>query len=264
MFESPAFEHITNFRDFGGVETVSGAQVLRGRLYRAAHLGDATEGDLARMRTLRLQAIVDLRRLEERRSHPNRIPRREPPLVEQLTVIESDIGGDGEAPHVAFLRQGDLSDAAIERFMLDFYQEAPYEPRHRDLFGRTFALLPELSGGILVHCAAGKDRTGLLAALILSALGVPESSIMADYLRTNEGAFTPPRVALIAEQVQARLGIAPSDALVRILLGVKAAYLERALATIRDRSGSIDLYLDGLGVGPGLRERLCLQLTTSG
>ncbi len=154
------FEGIDNFRDFGGFAGRFG-RVRPGRLFRSAHLAKASQADLRTLQTLGLAAVADLRRFTERERAPNRLPDGFSGLL-----IANDAGDRAEAPHIEFLRQGDLSDAAVERYLLAYYRQAPFEARHRDLFARVFAALGRLDGALLVHCTAGKDRTGLLAALV--------------------------------------------------------------------------------------------------
>ena len=252
-------QKIRNFRDFGGSVTTHGRRVVQGRLFRAAHPGDATDTDLQTLAALGVALVVDLRQPREREREPSRIA--QSPTV---TVISSDLGAEVDAPHVAFLQKGDLSDAAVRRFMLDFYTDAADEPRHRALFGETLAALPGLSGSLLVHCAAGKDRTGILVALIQTILGVPEADMMQDYLRTNAEMLTPERFAATTTYLQAQLGRPPGEAVVQVLLGVDAAFLAQAMHSIATRHGSIEAYLDGLGIDAEvralIRERFTAQV----
>ena len=251
MPEPEASDRIANFRDFGGGETRSGEMVARGRLFRAAHLANASDADLRRLADLGIRLVVDLRRPLERTAEPNRIL-----AGSGARVISNDAGADIEAPHLAFLRRGDTSDAAVERYLLEYYGNAADEPRHRTLFADALEALQSLEGGMLVHCAAGKDRTGLLVALIQFVLGVPEAAIAAEYLRTNAVMVTPARVAAMRVRLEATMGHAPGDAAVHALLGVNARHLRHAFRSIAARHGSVEQYLDGLGIGAAARARI--------
>lgn len=257
MADRDGFDRIANFRDFGGEATLHGTRVARHRLFRAAHLADASDSDLQRIAVLGITLIVDLRRPGERQDEPGRIT-----SDTAVTVLTNDLGDDIEAPHIAFLRRGDTSDAAVERFLLEYYGNAPDEPRHRTLFGDTLAAMQTLTGSLLVHCAAGKDRTGILVALIQTLLGVPEAAVMRDYLRTNAVMLTPARIAATTARLHEQTGQAPSEGVVHALLGVRAAYLERAFASIDERHGSLDRYLDGLGIDAVARGRIRDRFTT--
>jgi protein tyrosine/serine phosphatase len=231
------FAGIENFRDFGS------AHARGGLLFRSGHHAAASDRDLAELSQLGIATIVDLRRSAEREAQPSR---RAPGFTG--TVIVSDYG-PAEGPHAAFLQAGDLSDAAIEKFLLDYYRGAPFEAAHLELFARAFAAMSR--GPLLIHCMQGKDRTGLLAALILHALGVHPDEVMADFLETNRTMLTDEKIARMTAGLKAMTGQEPSPVAIRALLGVDAAHLETALAAIREQAGSIDAYLARLGVDRG-------------
>ena len=231
------FAGIENFRDFGGVPCSSG-RLLAGRLFRSAHLGAADASDVAALETLGIGTIIDLRRASERARHPA-------PAQFHERIVASDDGDQAVAPHLEFLRQGDTSDAAVEQFLLDYYRSAPFVPRHIDLFTNAFSALRK--GPILIHCTAGKDRTGLLAALIQIAAGVHRDDVMADFLETNSVMMTDTNIARTSELARELLGRDPSFAVIKAMLGVEARHLEAALAAIEVEAGSVDQFLSRLG-----------------
>ena len=243
-------EGVENFRDYGGYAVPGGLRVVRGRLWRSAHHGGATDADLARIASLGLSAVVDLRRPTERANQPSRRP-------EGFAgrVIDCDHGDQAEPPHVAFLRETDLSAQSARAFFLDYYRNAPFELRHQELFSRYFEALGE-GRAVLIHCTAGKDRTGLLAALTHHLLGVHPMDAAADFELTNRAARIEARLAQVTEALTQSLGRRPSETAVRAFLGVEGAYLEAAFAAIRERSGSVESYLAGLGVDDRAAGRL--------
>lgn len=245
---------IENFRDYGNYAARDG-RVAAGRLYRSAHHGKATPQDLETVGKLGLAAVVDLRRPLERDAEPTPRP---PGFAGQ--VIECDLGDRAEAPHVAFLRETDLTPQSVTAFFMDYYTHAPFEPRHLELFRRYFEALATADGPVLIHCTAGKDRTGILAALTHHVLGVGRDDIIADYLLTNEAARLEARAPVVAEGLEKMLGKRPSDVAVHAFLGVEAAYLERALAAIAEERGTVDAYLADLGVDQAAVERLRARL----
>jgi protein tyrosine/serine phosphatase len=176
-------------------------------------------------------------------------------------VIESFHDDGGEAPHMTFLRTADLTPDSGRRFMVDTYRRLPFEPSHLDLFSRYFRLLGETDGPVLIHCAAGKDRTGLLAALTHHLLGVHRDDIVADYLLTNTAVDLEGRAPGIARQLEARTGRVVAHDAVVAFLGVEPIYLDTALAGIAAQHGSTDAYLaQALGVDAALRERIGARL----
>ncbi|HEX6865789.1 MAG TPA: tyrosine-protein phosphatase, partial [Caulobacteraceae bacterium] len=162
------FEGVENFRDFGGYRAGDRA-LKRGLLYRSAHHGAATERDLEAIRDIGLSVIVDLRRPNERERDPCR---RWQGFA--AAVIENDIGQVHDDPWHLFIANSDLSEESFRRYMVDYYREAPFVERHVDLYARYFQALAKTEGPVLIHCAAGKDRTGILAALTHHLAGVSE------------------------------------------------------------------------------------------
>lgn len=243
-----AFDRVLNFRDFGDWETTDGARVARGKLYRSAAFHDATEADIARLNEMGLRFMVDLRRPEERNREPNRWP------GERTRVIRNNEGPpDGLPPHLQALLQDDITEASVTAFMHSLYREFASNPRHIDLYRNWFSALGEGGPGV-IHCAAGKDRTGLGCALTLMALGVPEDAIIADYEFTNAAIDLEKRLPHIKERMEVRLGRTLSAEALRPMLGVHVDYLRTALDAIDAQYGSALNYMEAeLGVGPAQR-----------
>ena len=248
---------VENFRDYGDYATASGRRLKKGRLYRSASHGRATDADLAAIDALNLTVIVDLRRPGERERDP---PRRGPGFAGR--VIQNDEGeGADDDPWWNFVRSSDLSEAAFRDYLRDYYRAAPFKPRHVDLFARYFQALAAGEGPVLIHCAAGKDRTGVLAALTHHVAGVHRDDIVADYLLTNNPQRMAARAPMVAEVIAAETGRTPTDAAIRAAIGVEAEYLDEAFRAIEASHGGVDAYLEtALGVDAGLREQVHAQL----
>lgn len=248
-----ALEGVRNFRDFGGYETADGGRVRAGQLFRSAHFAEATEGDIEKIRTLGIAFSCDLRRPEERKMQSNRWP--SPACATR--VIASDDGGLDEAPHIAFLQRSDLTPDAVRAFMRDLYAEIPFDDRYVALFRSYFADLTASDGPALVHCAAGKDRTGILCALTLIALDVPEEAVVADYELTNTAVDLANRLPEIRERFSSYIGRDLPEAAVLPFLGVEAVYLATAMDMIAKRCGDPHAYMrDVLGLDDLARDRL--------
>ncbi len=249
-------DRVLNFRDFGGYYTASGARVARGRLYRSAHFADASDADVAKLDAMNIAIVVDLRRPEERAREPNRWP------GEGGRTISAG-GGHGDAlpPHLEALFQDNLTAESVADYMRRIYREFPFEPRHIELYRAWFAELMNSDAPAVIHCAAGKDRTGLGCALTLHALGVNEEAIFADYELTNAVLDLDARLPRIQARMEERLGRKFEAEALRPMLGVAPDYLRGALDAIVAQAGSLDAYLESaLGVGvderAALRERL--------
>lgn len=224
-----AFGRVHNFRDFGGYRAAGDRQVRWGRLYRSDSLGKLAGPDLDRFAALGLRTVIDLR-------YPREIAR------------------GGRAPDLAGLGyhncsiehrpydQAQLSLATDPvRFLADRYAEVAGDGIAE--IGQALRIMAsDGSAPLVIHCASGKDRTGLLAALVLSLLGVPDDDIAADYALTGLAterliadwrAFYPGRPLLWPHY-----GTAPA--------GVMRVFL----AELAGRYGSVREYVTGyLGLG---------------
>jgi protein-tyrosine phosphatase len=224
-----ALEGAQNFRDIGGYRTVDGRRVKWGLILRSADLSRLTDADLASLNDLSIQTVFDLRSTSERRSAPDVFAGR------SATVsVDYDINAQAIA---AALRSGPTAESLRSALSTTYPQLlTSLQPEYRQLFDR----LLEGQGTTIYHCTAGKDRTGMATALILSALGVPRETIFADYLMSNR--FYHP--AANATPVR---GLSPD--LLAVLMGVDESYLQAFFDFINAQYGSVDGYLDrALGV----------------
>ena len=244
------FDAIENFRDFGGYATGGGRGLVSGRLYRSGHHAHATDADLAKLQALGVATIVDLRQVNEREREPSR---RWDGFG--AAVIENDLvtGYDW----VKDLEGSPLTAEALVGDTMRHYRINVFEPRLIDLFSRFLRAVGEADGAVVVHCAAGKDRTGLACAFLHQVAGVHHDDMVADYLLTNDERRIERKMALSGAFVEGLLGRRPSDAALRAWVQVYPEFLDAAFDEIRQRCGSMDRYLEEvLGVDPALRERL--------
>lgn len=230
-----------NFRDLGGYRTADGREVVWGQLFRSGVMASLTPDDFTRLGSLGIQTVCDLRSTDERAREPVDWPKGIQP-----TVLATDYGLDMGALAGLF-RGGPVTAEATRAAMAGFYREVPatFAPQFRQMFRE----LVEGRVPLAVNCSAGKDRTGVASALILSALGVPRETVIADYLLSNRYVMSEmPRG--VGEDPTARLlaGL-PPDAL-QALMGVERSYIEASFAAIDERGG-LDRYLaDTLGLSP--------------
>nr|WP_306300308.1 tyrosine-protein phosphatase [Erythrobacter sp. LQ02-29] len=251
-----ALEHVHNFRDYGGYAVPHG-QLRRGVLFRSGHHADASGSDLDIIGDLGLVHVLDLRGNGERERYPN-------PAVSGFAgeVIYYDGETAGLAPH-AEAADGTLTEADAHRAMERLYAHLPQRTALLWTLRRYYAALAKGEGASLVHCHAGKDRTGMAVALLHHVLGVHPDDIMEDYLLTNSAGDSEARIAHGAVAIRERYGAA-SDEAVRALMGVRANYLEAAWRALEESHGSVDAFLAAeLGVDETLRERLRLHLVES-
>ena len=247
-------EGVPNFRDYGGYATACGRGLKPARLYRSGNHHRATEADLQAMAGLGLAVIVDLRRRAEREREPSR---RWAGFA--ATVLENDIGDVGK-PWEEELKGADPTVEFFRACSRGWYRRNPFEPRLIDLYTRYFATLADTEGAVLVHCAAGKDRTGLLVALTHHLAGVHRDDLVEDFLLTNS-VISGSQAPLVADLITRHTGRAPSDEALRTAMGVHAGDLEASFEVMTERYGSLDGYLEqALGVDARKREAIAERL----
>lgn len=228
---------IYNFRDYGGYPVAGGGRVVLGKLYRSAQHRDATPEDLVRVSQLGLGVVVDLRGARERHADP--CPR---PANFTARVIATEEETASVAPHLQAAREADDAESMHQR-MLMVYDDIAFRPTLNPLFARYFEALAEEEGASLIHCLAGKDRTGVAVALLHKLLGVHPDDIMADYLLTNTAGNVEARIAAGAASVRRSARRDVSDAAMRVIMSVQPEYLNRTFAAIDARYGSYEAYM---------------------
>lgn len=242
---------IENFRDFGDYAAGEG-RLKKGVLFRAAHQAEATDDDLAALAALGIVTLVDLRRPNERERSPSR---RWTGFAAQ--VIDNEMGATGPDPWLEFISSAELTEASVHAYMDEYYRRLPFKERHIDLFRRFFLALAEAKGPALIHCAAGKDRTGVLAALTHHIAGVGDDDVIDDYLLTNDPGRFDRRGHAFMDHIHEATGRRPSEAAMRAAMGVEARYLAAAFEVIKDQHGGLDGYLEqAVGLDAGTREKV--------
>lgn len=232
-----------NFRDFGGYHTDDGRKVKWGYLFRSGQMARLRDPDLNLFADLQLDLVCDFRRASEQESEPSRMPEDTNTEVVGVSITPGSFGNSIEAVSSA----NDMFEfmVAINKgFALE--QQAQYA----SMFNHMLSIG---HGRTLVHCTAGKDRTGFAAAIILLALGVSKAQVMEDYLLTAKYFNLEKEVDRIAKKYD--LGMNPSA--VRPMLEVHPEYLQAALDAIDENYPSLEAYLEQhLGVDAQAREKL--------
>lgn len=242
------------FRDIGGCRTSDGQRVGRGRVFRSGELAELAPEDHEALRTLGVRLVCDLRSEVEREARPSVWP--EGLDTEWLIADLLDVrSGQNDLRRILI---EDPSPAGARRMMMVTY----------DMFPKASAsLLPQLferlaSGRLpaLVHCTAGKDRTGFVCACLLRALQVPWDDVLNDYLATREHASTDVAAARIAERLEMFVGPSAAQAMLQVLSGVDADYLRAAFAAIDRDYVSLDGYFRTIGITSELLARVRARL----
>jgi len=222
------FEGVHNFRDFGGHAVPGGGAIRRGLLYRSGDHSLATNADLARISELHLAGIVDLRGRSERVKAPCR-------RAEGFSAPVHFFDGETAtmAPHVEAVAKSRTPEQIREE-MVSRYFTLPFRPGLVDVYRQYIKMIAHTDGPTLVYCSAGKDRTGVLAGVVQSLLGMHYDDILADYMLTNSVRGQERRVAALRADLEGRFGPLTDEA-IRVVVGVDPSFLEAAFQGIKER-----------------------------
>ena len=238
------FEGARNFRDLGGYPAADGRRTRWGLVYRSGSLHNLTEGDLAAFGRLGVRGVFDLRGGTERDLQPNPVPSVHLPVLDELA------GEEG----LDIVRAKSLEEAvaAVEKIYIGMLS------RRAAVYGQLLKSLADQANlPAVFHCTAGKDRTGIAAALVLGALGVDRATVLYDYELTGEVGATDAAALRVALEAA---GMAPEAA--DVVLGAPATPMEHALEELDRRYGGTEAYLLGpAGMGARDIERLREALT---
>jgi protein-tyrosine phosphatase len=239
------WEGCLNVRDLGGLTTEDGRRIRDGAVVRSDNVRELTDEGWRALRAHGVQRIVDLR-------WPEELAEDQPRDVDIEVVHVSVLGEGYDAEYVAELDRHLLSVSEIADHYVWSYLD--FLERYRARFGQAIAAVADADGTVLVHCLGGKDRTGLVSALLLRLAGVGLETIGGDYAASGPN-LEPRSVRWIAE--------ARDDAereKRRLLSDTPAEGIVQVVAEIERRYGSVEGYLRAAGVRDDqlgrLRERL--------
>ncbi|WP_313231207.1 tyrosine-protein phosphatase [Sphingobium yanoikuyae] len=231
-----------NLRDMGGYVAAEGRRVKTGVIYRSGQMANLSPAGAAHMAALGIRSIVDFRRQSECAAQPTawHLGTGTDYWSSAQDVLSGELDG--------VVRSNAATADAMRTAMLRLYRGLPHKHvgSYRHMFSR-------LAGGhvpLLFNCAAGKDRTGVAAALILHALGASRDMIFADYLLTNDADLS----SLIGSKGRFRR---LPDAVREALLIADAGYLDALFSELETAFGGVDAYLThALGVDATMRTEL--------
>ncbi|MCP9757329.1 tyrosine-protein phosphatase [Lacihabitans sp. CCS-44] len=220
-------ENAPNFRDLGGLKTTEGKTVVWGKLFRCGDMGKLSESDLAAIKREKIRNVVDFRNEQEIKQSPDKYPAE----YEMNRVWTSISPSNGEAmkQFYAIIGNPNTTKEDASKVFEGFYAKMPENIKNYEPFFKTL-LNSKMDEASLFHCTAGKDRTGLGSALILSALGVPENTIIEEYYLSNR--YT---------QYLAKSGMMGQlkPEIAAVLAGVEPKYIQSSLNAIKLKYGSV-------------------------
>ncbi len=220
-----------NFRDIGGYVTSDGHRVKWHKIYRSADISKLTENDLLIIRQKKIIDVVDLRGVNESKNAPDK-------LNPGMDYILCPAGSDGDLNNWMKSLSTVKTKAGGDSMMIAYYANTQFLA---DRYKPMFAKLDSLSGdsALLLHCTAGKDRTGIGTALILYALGVPYETIVQDYIATNyyRAGDNEQKIKQMVNYMHINEAVATD------LLSAKKEFLDATFAAIKNQYGSVNNYL---------------------
>ena len=223
-----------NFRDLGGYRAADGRSVRWGKLYRSGSMSELTPADGEYLSRLGIRFVCDLRTTDERTAAPCTWTDSADTIYWSRDYLTSF--GD-----LRSLLRADLPPtvAAVREVMQTAYRQLPFEqaPAYRELFKR----LAQGELPMIFNCTAGKDRTGIAAALILGTLGVDREQIIEDYDLTNQ-LLDPQRHAQNPNSRSLLSRLEPE--VLQSIMGTHPDYLRSAFAAIEERHGQLERYLN--------------------
>jgi protein-tyrosine phosphatase len=238
-----------NFRDLGGYTAGDGRHVKWKVIYRSADISKLTAADLDTLRSRHIWYDVDLRGKAESAQAPDQTN----PGTDYILCPAGSDSTNTIMQRLAGLRNGGDS------LMLAFYSNTAYLTARYQPFFSKLLVLPD-TDALVFHCTAGKDRTGIGAALLLYALGVPYATIEQDYTATNyyRAGDNQKSMDLMVNKYHFSKDVAEA------MMGARANYLKATFDAIRSRYGSVDHYLEAeLGLTPEKREQLKSKFLTN-
>jgi protein-tyrosine phosphatase len=240
--DAPQLTGAHNFRDIGGYMTADGRHVARGKVYRSGTLTALTDADQAELERLGIRVICDFRSTRERATRPSR-------FAETASFTRWSRDHETSAGDLVRALAAPGADAAMSRqLMIEAYRTLPYE--QAESYGETFRRIAAGDLPLVFHCSAGKDRTGIAAALLLDVLGVERAAVVEDFVITDR--FMPALVTIIQEDPSwGRLGAVPVEVW-EPMVRADPVYIETMFATVEQEHGSAAGFLrDAAGLDEG-------------
>lgn len=247
---------VRNFRTVGNIKNSEGRILKEEKLYRSANLFRLKPTSFKTIEKLGIKEIIDLRNSKEIAQKPDRLP--EGIIYKNESAFE-DEGDQLEQARKLVLR-GKVNGKDAEKRMLDFYRN--YVTEHPEVIRKIITEILESDTPVLYHCTAGKDRTGIITALVLTILRFDNKTINNDYLLSNN---------YRKKLVNRRLWLARNlhfmypkldISVLEKLSWIQTAYLDAAFNEINKKYGSADRYIqEVLGISEQKREEYILKFT---
>ncbi|HKW62736.1 MAG TPA: tyrosine-protein phosphatase [Candidatus Acidoferrum sp.] len=235
-------EGAKNFRDLGGYRTTDGSYVRWGLVYRSGHLVHLTARDSEYLSSLGIRLVCDVRSDGERARAPDHWPG-DTPSGNEGEVFYVPIGSNlNSSPTVEDLKR---KVAAINAETKGSVRAYDYAIQYAGQYGKILQRIAAGDLPVVTHCTAGKDRTGVFSAILLTALGVPRGTVVQDYMLSNQFLLAPDAIENTTADLQLAFGLLgrPDLLAVKTIMTSKPETLEATLDKIDQAYGSFANYL---------------------
>ncbi|MDM1035140.1 tyrosine-protein phosphatase [Myroides odoratimimus] len=250
------FKKVHNFRDMGGIRNKDGKQVIWGHFFRSGHLSKLKEKEYAKLENLNVKTVIDLRTDKEVTKKPDRVP--EGVVYKNVQVY--DDSEDMFSKTKKDVLKGKVTPVQSDSLVMEFYKLYMTETPQlvREIMDDVF----ESKEAVLFHCSAGKDRTGMIGAMILSILEVERETIISEYMLSNNY-----RVSEVEGRMKlAKVGkvIFPkiNYQVIENFSWIKPIYIQAMFEGIEKEYGSVDNYIEqGLKISKEKRAEYIQKFT---
>lgn len=228
---------INNFRQLGGIVTKNGRHVVDNVFYRCGALYGFNKDELEYVKSLGIETIMDFRSENEVLYQPD--PKIEGANYFNISGLVDEHGKQINLSPEQMEESGELEDDLVADFLINMYKGLPLSYAYKIMFQEIM----KKRVPILFHCSAGKDRTGIGAALILLALNVSEEEIVKDYMLTNE--YRKPLIDALINKNKDKIKQNPKyEEVYRAFEGVLETSIRISLDSIKERFGTYENYFE--------------------
>lgn len=247
---------VNNFRTVGNIKNSEGRTLREGKFYRSGHLYQLKKNSFKELESLGIKEVIDLRNSKEIADKPDNLPT--DIIYKKYSAFKDE--GDQLTQAKKLVLKGKVNGSDADRRMINFYRE--YVTENPEVIRKIITEILESDQPVLYHCTAGKDRTGITTALILTILKFDKATIYNDYLLSNNY-----RKKLVLKRLKLADNLhflypKMDIKVLEKLSWVEPAYLDAAFDEINKKYGSMDTYIQQvLGISGNKREEYVKKFT---
>ncbi|WP_333663540.1 tyrosine-protein phosphatase [Chishuiella changwenlii] len=239
---------VYNLRDLGGIENQDNKKLKTGKIYRSSNLEKLKSSSFKDLEKLGIKQVIDLRTLQEIEDKPDHLPSD----VEYTNLRAFEDKGDQLTEARKLVLKGKVNAEDAEKRMLDFYVE--YVTEKPEVIKQIIHEILDAEQPVLFHCTAGKDRTGIVSALLMKILNFDDETIFQTYLQSNNQ-----REKIIKKRLKLANNLhflypKMDIGVLEKLSWIERSYLQKSFDTIDEKYGSMDNYIrEVLGISDEAR-----------